>query len=291
MELLKDNYLRPFGHGDNFKVDIDPPKSKNLDYFFLCKQLAESVHEKKIGKLYLLYSGGLDSEYILSIFLSLKIEIVPVIIRLMPYYNEHDIRYAYDFCTSKKLKPLIIDVDFNKFVQSNKILEIATEYKIGAYQLPCTFHILEKIDGTIIMGSHGNPHMAYDSIDGLWYVDEYEPIHTLLEFFRNKNLYGCPFFLVHSPEQYLAFLLDKNMQKLANNFFPGKLGNNSTKFLVYNQGNDFNLKNRKKYTGYENIEKSEIFQHPNLQFFKDQGKKWWGIYRVEYNQMIQRLTK
>lgn len=291
MELIKDNYLRSCGHGDQFNVEIDPPKQKNSDYHELSKILAEQIYENKQGKIHILYSGGLDSEYVLSTFLSLGIDVVPVIIKLNPGYNNHDVKYAFDFCKLKKLHPVIIDIDFDNFVKSGRIIDLSMEFKIGAYQLPCTFDVLEKIDGTVIMGSHGNPHMCYCQEQNLWFVDEYEPIHTVLNFFKDRKIHGHPFFLVQSAEQYLAFLLDPSMQKLANHGFPGKLGNNSTKYLVYNNGSGFALKNRKKYTGYENIENSEIFNHPNLHFFKEQAKQWWGIYKIEYHELIRRLMK
>jgi len=291
MEFIKNNYLRSYGHGDTFTVNIDPPTIKNSNYHDLCKNLAENIYENRQGKIHILYSGGLDSEYVLSVFLSLGIDVVPVIIKLKPNYNDHDVKYAFDFCESKKLSPLILDINFDEFVKSGKIVDIANEFKIGAYQLPCTFHVLEKLDGTIVMGSHGNPHMSYDPSIGVWYVDEYEPIHTVLNFFNSKKIYGYPFFLVYSAEQYLSFLLDRNMKKLSRNGFPGKLGNNSTKYLVYNNGSGFELINRQKYTGYENIETSIIFDHPNLNFFKEDGKKWWGIYKIKYDELIQKLQK
>jgi hypothetical protein len=289
MELLKNNYLRTFGHGSQFTVEIDPPRDKNGNFHLLSRTLAETIQENKEGPIYVLYSGGLDSEYVLNTFLSLKINVIPVIIKLNPDYNNHDVKYAFDFCQSKKLKPLIIDVDFNNFVKSGKIVDLAERFKIGAYQLPCTFDVLEKLDGTIVMGSHGSPHLFYNKEKNKWFIDEYEPIHTVLDFFKTKKIHGCPFFLVHTAEQYLSFLLDPNMKKLVNNEFPGKLGNNSTKYLVYNNGSDFNLTNRQKYTGYENIEKSEIFNHENLKFFNDTGKQWWGIYAIEYHELIGKL--
>lgn len=291
MELIKHNYLRTYGHGENFYTEIDPPLIKNSNYHALCKTLAENIHENRQGKIFLLYSGGLDSEYILSIFLILGINLIPVIIKLNPNYNDHDVRYAFDFCRSKNLKPVVIDVDFDDFVRSGKIVEISQEFKIGAYQLPSTFSVLEKLDGTIIMGSHGNPHMSYDESNKVWCVDEYEPIHTILKFFENKKLHGCPFFLVHSAEQYLSFLIDVHMRKLANGSFPGKLGNNSTKYLVYNNNNEIRLEKRQKYTGYENIEKSEIFHHPNFEYVKEIGKQWWGIWKIPYHQIIKDLNQ
>jgi hypothetical protein len=289
MNFLKDNYLRTSGSGATFHAEIDPPKNKNTDFHTTSIKVAEQVYQSRQGKLYLMYSGGVDSEYILNLFLSLGIEIIPVIIRLTPFYNDHDVKYAFDFCESKKLKPIVVDLNFDNFVKSGRIVEIAEEFKIGAYQLPSTFSCLDQLDGTVVMGSHGPPHLTLDQKTNTWMVDEIEPLHTVLKYFEKNKINGCPYFLVHTPEQYLSFLQHPIMQELANHKFPGKLGNNSTKGLVYNDVSGFNLITRQKYTGYENVENSEIFNHPNLKIFKEFKDQWWGVYQEPYYNLISRL--
>lgn len=289
MNFLKDNYLRTSGSGTTFRAEIDSPTDKNANFHATCIAVAEQVYQSREGKLYLMYSGGVDSEYILNLFLSLGITIIPVIIRLTPHYNDHDVKYAFDFCQSKKLKPIVIDLDFNDFVRSGRIVDIAEKFKIGAYQLPSTFSCLDQLDGTVVMGSHGPPHMTLDQKTNIWMVDEIEPLHTVLQYFEKNNINGCPYFLVHTPEQYLSFLQHPIMQNLANHKFPGKLGNNSTKGLVFNDVSGFNMPSRHKYTGYENIESSEIFNHPNLKIFEKFKQQWWGVYSEPYHDLISRL--
>ena len=289
MNFLKNNYLRTSGSGATFCAEIDPPTNKNANFHTTSIEVAEQVYQSRQGKLYLMYSGGIDSEYILNLFLSLGIDIIPVIIRLKPYYNDHDVKYAFDFCQSKKLKPIVIDLDFDNFVQSGRIVDIATEFKIGAYQLPSTFSCLDQLDGTVVMGSHGPPHMTLDQKTNMWMVDEIEPLHTVLRYFEKNKINGCPYFLVHTPEQYLSFLQHPIMKDLADHKFSGKLGNNSTKGLVYNDVGGFDLVTRQKYTGYENVENSEIFNHPNLKIFKEFKNQWWGIYQEPYHTLISRL--
>jgi hypothetical protein len=80
------------------------------------------------------------------------------------------------------------------------------------------------------------------------------------------------------------------MKDLADHKFSGKLGNNSTKGLVYNDVSGFDLVTRQKYTGYENIENSEIFNHPNLKIFDEFKKQWWGIHSESYYNLILRMT-
>jgi hypothetical protein len=289
MNFLKDNYLRTSGSGATFHVEIDSPTDKNANFHTTCIDVAEQVYQSREGKLYLMYSGGVDSEYILNLFLSLGIDIIPVIIRLTPFYNDHDVKYAFDFCESKNLKPIVVDLNFDDFVKSGRIVDIATEFKIGAYQLPSTFSCLDQLDGTVVMGSHGPPHMILDQKNNTWMVDEIEPLHTVLQYFKKNKIVGCPYFLVHTPEQYLSFLQHPIMQDLANHKFLGKLGNNSTKGLVYNDVSGFDLVARQKYTGYENIENSEIFNHPNLKIFEEFKNQWWGTYQEPYHNLISRL--
>ncbi len=291
MQFVQNNYLRTAGSGVRFRAEIDPPKNKNSNFHTVSLEVAKQVYENRQGKIYIMYSGGVDSEYVLSLFLSLKIEVIPVIIKLTPYYNEHDVKHAVDFCEAKKLKPVIVDIDFDHFITSGRILDIATEFKIGAYQLPSTFHCLGKLDGTVVMGSHGPPHMILDQKTNTWMVDEIEPLHTVLKYFEKNKIYGCPYFLVHTPEQYLSFLQHPIMENLANHGYPGKMGNNSTKGLVYNSISGFDLTSRPKYTGYENIENSKIFQHENLKIFEEFKKQWWGIHTEPYCDLVKRLSK
>jgi hypothetical protein len=291
MPFVQNNYLRTVGSGEKFRAEIDPPKNKNSNFHITSLSVAEQVYQHRQGKLYLMYSGGVDSEYVLNIFLSLGIDIIPVIVKLNPGYNEHDVKYAFDFCESKKLKPIVIDLDFNDFVKSGKIVDIAREYQIGAYQFPSTFHAMSQLDGTVITGNHGPPHLFLDKTTNTWHVDEIEPYHTVLKYFEKNKIHGCPFFLVYTAEQYLSFLEHPIMQNLANHAYPGKLGNNSTKKFVYNDISDFNLVDREKYTGYENIETSEIFQHPNLTIFDEFKKQWWGQWSEPYHDFIARMKR
>lgn len=291
MEWTKNNYLRASGSGLTFKAEIDPPENKNANYHSISLEVAEKVYNCKQGKIYVMYSGGVDSEYVINLFLSLGIKITPVIVKLKPNYNYHDIKYAFDFCESKKLKPIIIDIDFDEFVTSGRIIDMAQEYQIGAYQFPSTFHALTKLDGTIVMGNHGPPHMSKNLKTGEWFVDEIEPYFAVLKFFEKNKIFGAPFLLAHTPEQYLSFLKDPVMQALSKNHFEGKIGNNSIKWIVYNRLSNFNQTLRKKYTGYENIENSEIFNHPNLKIFEEFRNKWWGTYSEPYNAIIDRLSK
>jgi hypothetical protein len=285
------NYIQRFGTGNSFRVDIGAPQDKTPNYHELAKQLAQEIYDNKQGTLYIMYSGGADSEYVLNVFLELGLDVTPVIIQLNPGYNEHDVKYAFDFCQSKGLTPLVVDLDFNTFVTSGLIRDIGEEFKVATYQLPTTFHVVGQLDGTVVMGSHSVPHITKKA-NG-WYLNEYEPIWTALEYFTAKGIHGCPFFLVQTPEMYYGLLNHPIMHDLANDLIPGKLGNNSSKIQIFNSLSEYKyqIKQRPKYTGYEHIEECDIFQHENMQWFNNVAMQWWGIHSEPYFPLIERLRK
>lgn len=287
MDFFKENYLQTSGSGENWTVKFTSCSRQPENFFLESIKAAELFWQEKQGKCYLMYSGGVDSEFILNLFLYLGMKVQPVIIDFV--YNRHDIKYAIDFCNSKNLDPLIINLDFDNFVQTDKILNLALDCECAEYRLLSTFSIVEKLDGTILMGSHGPPHIALDQTTNQWVVDELQVLHSVLNLFKNKNLYGCPFFLVYTIEQYLSFLKDPIMEKLVNNQFPGKLGNNSSKWRSFNNNNNFNLVQRPKYTGFEQVEKSAIFSHENIKIIESFKSKWNGKYEKEYFSLITKL--
>lgn len=285
--FIKDNYLRTYGNGNSFMVEIDPPKNPNANFHEESRKVAEMVWNNRQGKVHVMYSGGVDSEYVLSTFISLGMDVTPVIIKLNPGYNEHDVKYAFDFCESKKLKPIIVDLNYDHFVKTGEILDLALPINCATHRLPSTYKVVSQLDGTVVMGSHGPPHMAL--VNDIWYVDEYEIIHNVLKFFNRHGIHGCPFFLAYTAEQYLSYLLDPYMQALANNQVQGKLGNNSSKYLTFSNGSGFRLVARKKYTGFENVEESPIFQHENIKYINSLEDEYGGVCIEPYFDLIKRL--
>lgn len=286
IDLIKNNYIRASGSGNSFTVDLDKLPSNFSNYYLESKLAAEDVWSNKTGPLYLMYSGGLDSEYALSIFLDLKINVIPVVVRLLPNYNDHDIEYALKFCKKKKIKPLILDIDFNHFVKSGKMLDIALETKSAYYQRCSTAFAAGMLDGTVICGD-GEPYFNLNSETKIWslVVDEHD--YAVVNYFKNHNINGVVHFNRYTPGMLASFVSDPQIIELANNRCFGKLGSNSTKHLVYNRNNNFNLKSRPKFHGYELIEKSEIFKHESFREFEKFKQVWNGVYRFDYHTLLE----
>ena len=284
MQISKNNYICTTGTGDTFTVTIDPLPIKFDNYYLESCKAAEEIYNLKQGKLYLMYSGGVDSEYALSVFLSLGMDVTPVIVRMSPYYNEHDFKYASNFCDSKNLKPLIVDIDLKEFVNSGKILDIATAMRSSVYHYSTTAYAIGKLDGTVICGD-GEPYI--NNQNGVWSVTMYEFDYALVNYYRDNGIHGTPHFNRYTPEMMSSFLSTNRIKELAENKHLGKLGSNSSKGIIYNEASNFNLTLRPKYHGFELIEDTDIFKHEVFNEFK--SLPWTGVHHEEYHSFIKRL--
>jgi hypothetical protein len=289
MELVQNNYLRGYGHGENWRVEIDPPSRLIKSYYEEIVLAAELIWSQRQGPLYLMYSGGLDSEYVLSVFLKLGMEITPVILRMNNDYNAHDIEYAFWYCEEHNLKPTVVDLDFDKFVDSGELIRIAESVECAVFQLPASMWLASQLDGTVITGD-GNPHLKLNKSNNLWYIDEEEYHYTLLKYWKKYEINGTPFFTGYTPETMLSFLTDPAIESLANNRYPGKEGSHSVKIDVYNRGTNFNLVYRVKHTGYETIRQSKIFNHPDIQTVRSWRDKWYGTHYLQYHELVKTLS-
>lgn len=288
MDFLLDNYMRSSGNGDSWHVDISPATRPVDTYFKETIKTLEYVYANKDGKLYVLYSGGMDSEYVCEVLLHLKMDFTPVIVDIK--YNQHDLDYAFSFCQRKNIKPVVIDIDYDKFVDSGEIIEIANNMRCCSYRMPATMKAMLELDGFILLGNDP-PYMRKNN--GLWQLEEEEVIHSIFNFYKHYNIKGCPFVLSYTPEMMLSFLLDPTMKDLASGKkYTGRLGTNSTKVNVFNNNNGaFYIENRTKYTGYERVDESALMDHPNIKLIESTRPKWNGCFKVDYDVIVKQLSK
>jgi hypothetical protein len=288
MNLSKNNYIRASGSGSNFTITIDQLPNTFDNYFIESCRAAEDVYANKQGKLHLLYSGGIDSEYALSVFLHLKMDVTPVIINLNPQYNDFDIKYATDFCNKVNITPLIINLDFDNFVKSGQFLEVSKICQSELYHRAATAYVAGTLSGTVLLGD-GEPYIKNNN--STWDIEIYQHDYAVWNYFVANDIHGTTHFNRYTPEMLLSFLADSRMKDLANNEVIGKLSSNSSKFIMYNRHARFNLEERPKYHGYEKIEKSNIFQHDAFRELEIIGKEWNGVYSKNYFEFMKQCKQ
>jgi hypothetical protein len=287
---IKNNFITHSGSGPTWAMNVAPLPKTFDNYFVESCKAAEEIYSLKEGPLHLMYSGGIDSEHALSVFLHMGMNITPVIVRLLPNYNDHDISYALKFCESKNIKPIIIDIYFDNFVKSGKLEETNKIIKTSVLGRATTCYAMGLVDGSIICGE-GDPHIVKDEDTGIWYFNEVEHSYTLENYMEYKGIDGTIFFNGYTPEMFSSFLTDPRMRDLADNKIPGKLGSYSSKHIMYNRHSNFNLEERPKYNGYEKIINSEIAKHPTIEKCLLEEIDLNGYFRINYHDLIKDIIK
>jgi len=286
---IKNNYMRPNGVLSDFKIELDPLPTKFDNYFIETCRAAEEIYNLKQGKLHLLYSGGLDSEYALSVFLHLGMDITPVIIKLNPGYNDHDLEYAFKFCESKNIKPLIIDIDFPHFVKSGKFYDIMKITEGSVYTISTTAYALGQINGSVLVAAN-EPYIGKHPDTGEWYFVLERWAWGLERYCNINSIDGTVSFNAYTPEMVSSWLMDPRMAELANNLHPGKRDSQSSKHYVYNRDSGFNLEIRPKFHGWEKIILDTIYQHEDFEKCHNEiYAKFKGRWSIKYFDLIKNI--
>ena len=95
----------------DFSVTLFPYEFEETDFETAAKNVALELGEKH-KDLYLALSGGLDSEFILRLFLGLGIKITPIIVS--HYSNQDELAYAFSACQDCGVKPVFLEPNHQK---------------------------------------------------------------------------------------------------------------------------------------------------------------------------------
>ena len=150
LPLTHNDYFTTTGHGKDWTVKLKSITSKSGSWYEESIRSAQIINDIADSQLTLLFSGGLDSEYMVNIFKQANIDFKVAIISYGKY-NTHDNAYAFSYCDKNNIEPIVVDIDIEKFIESGKIFEVANEAKCCAYQIPSIMYGVAKLDCTVIM--------------------------------------------------------------------------------------------------------------------------------------------
>ncbi len=219
-----------------------------------CIHSARLIREVMSDPITLLYSGGYDSEIMMESFRLAKIPFKTVFCKYENNLNEHDLKYAEDYCNAYGIKLEILPLDLLKFWESD-----AFDYArlIGS----CSPHftvlpwMMDQLDGCIIASTMDIEFRLED--DGIWRDITYESCDaSWIRFAEIRQREIVPAFSQYTPEQIAASL--PLFEEYANGNEPG---NNTMCYKPYIYGPEFRLTPRPKFHGFELLEEeSEILR-------------------------------
>lgn len=227
------------------------------------------------AELSLLYSGGIDSEFMICCFREAQVPFKVLTYRFEDHLNEHDLSYATDFFRQNKdVKSEMIDFKLQSFFSSGEYLDYAQKSRcVLPHLLPLMKMVSERQREVCILAT-GEPFLVPHL--GHWCLRERESVGGLDRFFRAEKLPGTPTFFQATPELFFSYLTDAIFQQLARGERVGKEHSLTSRIDIYSR--DYPIKSRTKYHGYEKIEETiagaekellrRFGEYNNMKYFK-----------------------
>lgn len=179
-----------------------------------CINTAVEIFSATNDKIYVLLSGGMDSEIVLRSFLLADLEVRAVSVEFSKSQNEHDIGWAKKFCKQNKIEHLIIPLDlekeWGKIVQDYGLLTSCT-----SPQFSTLMWLIDRVPGFSVLGSGDSAINRIENTND-FYFHEYENYLCLYKFMMNKNIKGVPAFLQYSPELMYSFFTHPVLKQYIN---------------------------------------------------------------------------
>jgi hypothetical protein len=281
LEFSHRNHFR-FGYDDRWFVPRPSPfagwqvaygRSPHIpvDWRAACVDTARLIRAATELDLWVLFSGGLDSEVVLQSFLFAGIPVRAAITRFADDLNRHDIAYAIRFCETHQVPYRLLDIDIERFFASGEALAYALRASCVQPQLLHTMWAMDQVDGYPVLGSGecylergpAEPAAAADTRAGFaWKMLEKERIAGWYRHLMAAGRAGCAGFFQYDPANMLAFLRDPVVAALCEDRMPGIADTGKVKGIVYRR--HFLLEPRPKFHGFENVMHLDDALRPEL---------------------------
>jgi hypothetical protein len=265
-----------------------------LDWRAECIETARLIRASTSEDLWVLFSGGIDSEVVLQSFLFAGIRVQAAITCFEHDLNRQDVRYAVKFCENHQVPYRLLRIDIERFFESGAAFDFAERTRCVQPQLLHTMWAMDQVDGFPILGS-GECYLVKRSAQtegpmvpgadpDVWEMFEKERIAAWYRHLMVREREGCAGFFQYTPEVMLAFLRDPTVADLCSNRFPGETDTMKLKPAIYRKY--FLLEPRKKYHGFENVLHVDDRVRPELE--RRYGA-YNGIIKTSYVDLVKGL--
>ncbi len=226
-----------------------------------CLATARLIRESTRLPIDVLFSGGVDSEITLRSFIEAGIPVRVLSLRFAGGLNSHDTEWVERSCSRLGVEPKFVDLDLLKFWETTA-QGYADRTQCVSPQLLSTMWLADQTDGYCVLGSGENfivkrvptSYVSGESkyLRSTWDLFEKEKIAAWYRHFIVEGRDAAPGFYQYTPELMLSWFLDPMGCDLWNDRIPGKLNSVSSKVTMYQR--HFDLENRPKFTGFENVQ-------------------------------------
>jgi hypothetical protein len=244
-----------------FQINFNPVTRKLKSHKEEIKLTAKHIADHVEGKIYLFFSGGIDSEIIATEFLNLGREFTVISLDIFDSNgnnNSHDIWWAKQFCKKNNVEQILHPFNFEEFVKSN-IPEYINmgfySHRINRYMVIYMLQLAERLGGCAVLGGRESSIYLNEFNEpcfenGVWF-------NLGSDYCSKFNKQHYPTFFLQNPEIFASYLklpVIDTMLKDSNYFRNAPINVSFEKMIEYRKLYP-NSPPRKKYDGFETMQK------------------------------------
>lgn len=146
-----------------------------------------------------LYSGGVDSEWVLLSCLMHKIPVVAVTLRIMVYgspINVSDLYYAEKFCREHNVKHRIVDLDVNSFFGNGDHIPLMEPYRFTMFSAASMLWLITQCESYPVIGGD----YTWPQYENKVYSPHRYDYNSFELFMKDRGITGIGNALSHSLE-------------------------------------------------------------------------------------------
>ena len=234
---------------DQFHVTYGKCEREPYNFKKECIETAKLIYQKTDLPIYVLFSGGIDSEIVVNVFMEAGIPFTPVTVVFDDYINEHDAKYAFSFCEKHNLNHKILNLNILSFWE-NEMMYYADMTKANSPQINVMMWAMDMLNGYTVF-CDGTSNYIKDNF-----------INREINFCWNRFMMltkkeGVPTFFTYTPELMLSFLNDIEEKTLNTPYY--NFSKDGSSHCSYHKIRNevyklyWNWEERKIYNGFEKI--------------------------------------
>jgi hypothetical protein len=167
----------------DFKLVVNYQNPLYCDFTRAVSETAREISSLK-KQVYIGYSGGLDSEFVVKTFLDLNLPFTPIIVKTTG--NISEVMYAEKFCKANKLDPIVIECSEREMLKHflQDIFNLINGRGQNSTSNVIAGRYVEKNSGIFLMGEHLIDDKSIGANEWDFYNDAIFDIGHTLHFFN-----------------------------------------------------------------------------------------------------------
>jgi len=227
----------------------------------------EAIHTAKLIKqkagdqdIWLSYSGGIDSEFVVRTFLEAGIDFKIATAVMSNQENSYDLDHSRRFCKALGLHLHEVEIDVVEFFETD-LESYAVNTTCVSPHFPVHMKLWDQLEGFIVAG-HGDP--IFKRINNVWYFQVQEKEDSVYRYAEWRDRKMAPGFYAYTPEILLSFILEKEISNMLITGMATKLDNViQVKHNVYSKY--YPITDRVKQTGFEKLKDLDLKHRATLE--------------------------